>query len=99
VIARERDQNDTSLDPSASRVKVVNGGRALPIMVDRETAKKIDKLLSLNVLDRKSSGSIYLDEKFKKAFDEIAKERRFDEFTVDDIRLIAARSSEWRQVD
>jgi hypothetical protein len=94
VIACERDQNDKSSDPSASQVKVVNGGRALPIMVDRETAKKIDKLLSLNVLDRKPSGSIYLDEKFKKVFDEIAKERRFDEVTDDDIRLIAARSSE-----
>jgi hypothetical protein len=55
--------------------------------------------VKLNVLDPESPGSVYLSEKFQKVFDEIAKERRFDEVTVDDIRLIAARSGEWRQVD
>jgi hypothetical protein len=55
--------------------------------------------VKLNVLDPGSTGSVYLSEKFQEAFDEIAKERRFDEVTVDDIRLIAARSGEWRQVD
>ena len=55
--------------------------------------------VKLNVLDPESTGSAYLGEKLQEAFEEIAKERRFDEVTVDDIRLIAARSGEWRQVD
>jgi len=55
--------------------------------------------VKLNVLDPESTGSAYLGEKLQEAFEEIAKERRFDEVTVDDIRLIAAGSGEWRQVD
>jgi hypothetical protein len=55
--------------------------------------------VKLNVLDPESTGGVYLSEKFQEVFDEIAKERRFGEVTVDDIRLIAARPGEWRQVD
>ena len=41
--------------------------------------------VKLNVLDPESTGSVHLSEKFQEVFDEIAKERRFDEVTVDDI--------------
>ncbi len=41
--------------------------------------------VKLNVLDPKSTGSVYFSEKFQKVFDEIARECRFDEITVDDI--------------
>ena len=41
--------------------------------------------VKLNVLDPKSTGSVYFSEKFQEVFDEIAKVRRFDEVTVDDI--------------
>jgi hypothetical protein len=74
--------------------------RGLPIMVSgKENAEKIEKLMNLNVLDRASTASIQLCKGFRSVLDEVAARRHFDQFSVEDIKCLADRYSEWCRVD
>jgi hypothetical protein len=68
--------------------------RGLPLGVfGKETAEKIEKLMNLNVLDRRSPASIQLCERFRSVLDDVASHRV--EFSVDDMKCLANRYSEW----
>jgi len=74
--------------------------RGLPTMVSgEENAEKIQKLMNLNVLDRASTASIQLCKNFRSVLDEVATRRHVDQFSIEEIRCLADRYSEWCRVD
>jgi hypothetical protein len=74
--------------------------RGLPTgMFGKENAEKIEKLMNLTVLDRASPTSIQLCKRFRSVLDEVAARRHADQLSVEDIKCLADRYSEWCRVD